>query len=75
MVHDGGMREVVITTGSIRLGQFLKLADVVDVGSDVKSLLEDGEVRVNGAPEARRGRQLVPGDVVAVGAVELRVVE
>jgi ribosome-associated protein len=67
------MREVTITTGSIRLGQFLKLADVVDVGSDVKALLEDGEVRVNGAEEVRRGRQLVPGDVVTVAGVDLRV--
>jgi ribosome-associated protein len=68
------MREVTITTGSIRLGQFLKLADVVDVGSDVKSLLEDGEVRVNDVEEARRGRQLFPGDVVTVAGVSLRVV-
>ena len=67
------MREVTISTGSIRLGQFLKLADVVDVGSDVKGLLEDGEVWVNGAEETRRGRQLFPGDVVAVAGVELRV--
>jgi ribosome-associated protein len=67
------MREVVITTDSIRLGQFLKLADVVDVGSDVRSLLEQGEVWVNGTPEVRRGRQLVRGDVVRVGDTDLRV--
>jgi ribosome-associated protein len=67
------MREVAITTDSIRLGQFLKLAGVVDVGSDVRSLLEDGEVRVNGTQEVRRGRQLVRGDVVNVGATDLRV--
>jgi ribosome-associated protein len=67
------MQEVTIATDSIRLGQFLKLADMVDVGSDVKSLLEDGEVQVNGAPEARRGRQLVRGDVVTVGTTEIRV--
>ncbi len=67
------MREVAISTDSIRLGQFLKLADVVDVGSDVRYLLEHGDVRVNGAPEDRRGRQLVRGDVVTVGDTELRV--
>jgi ribosome-associated protein len=67
------MREVAITTDSIRLGQFLKLAGVVDVGSDVRSLLEDGEVRVNGIQEVRRGRQLVRGDVVRVGDTDLRV--
>jgi ribosome-associated protein len=67
------MREVAIRDDSIRLGQFLKLADVIDAGSDVKRLLEDGDVTVNGEPETRRGRQLRRGDVVAVGDVELTV--
>ena len=67
------MREVAIVTDSIRLGQFLKLAYLVDVGSDVKSLLQDGVVSVNGLAEDRRGRQLVRGDVVTVDGVDLRV--
>lgn len=67
------MREVTITTDSIRLGQFLKLADLVDVGSDAKLLLEDGVVSVNGVPESRRGRTLVRGDVVTVEGTDLRV--
>ncbi|GHF54533.1 ribosome-associated protein [Amycolatopsis bartoniae] len=67
------MRDVVVSTASIRLGQFLKLANVVDVGSDARTLLENGDVRVNGEPEDRRGRQLVRGDVVTVGDTELRV--
>jgi ribosome-associated protein len=67
------MRDVIITTDSIRLGQFLKLADMVDVGSDVKDLLADGEVQVNGEDETRRGRQLVRGDVVRVSGTALRV--
>ena len=62
----GGSPEVPIRDATIRLGQFLKLADLVDTGSDVKPLLADGDVRVNGEVETRRGRQLVPGDVVAV---------
>jgi len=57
----------------IRLGQFLKLAGVVDAGADVKALLADEEVRVNGQPETRRGRQLAPGDVVQIGTERLRV--
>ncbi len=67
------MRELTITGETIRLGQFLKLAGLVDAGSDVKVLLADGTVRVNGLAEARRGRQLVRGDEVAVGATVLRV--
>ncbi|HYU84325.1 MAG TPA: RNA-binding S4 domain-containing protein [Kribbellaceae bacterium] len=57
---------VYIRDESIRLGQFLKLADLVDTGADAKPLLASGVVLVNGAVETRRGRQLVPGDVVTV---------
>jgi ribosome-associated protein len=58
----------------IRLGQLLKLAGVLDGGGEVKTFLAEASVLVNGEPESRRGRQLVPGDRVQVGEVELRVV-
>jgi ribosome-associated protein len=59
---------------TIRLGQLLKLADLVESGAEVKDVLVSGAVRVNGEPEERRGRQLHPGDVVSVdGADEVRV--
>jgi ribosome-associated protein len=67
------MREIMTRDNVIRLGQFLKLADVVAAGSDAKVLLAEGAVSVNGEIELRRGRQLVKGDVVAVGGHELRV--
>lgn len=67
------MRDIPIRGDSIRLGQLLKLAGVADSGAEAKELLEAGEVRVNGEPEARRGRQLGPGDVVAAGGEQLRV--
>ncbi|MFD4194100.1 RNA-binding S4 domain-containing protein [Amycolatopsis thermoflava] len=67
------MREIATSDGSIRLGQFLKLANVVESGSDARALLEDGQVQVNGEVEERRGRQLQRGDVVTVGGAELRV--
>lgn len=50
----------------IRLGQFLKLADLIDTGGEAKVLIAAGDVRVNGAVDVRRGRQLFPGDEVAV---------
>jgi ribosome-associated protein len=59
---------------TIRLGQLLKLADLVDTGAEVKDVLVSGAVRVNGEPEERRGRQLHRGDVVSVeGSDEVRV--
>jgi ribosome-associated protein len=67
------VREVPIRDEGIRLGQFLKLADLVDAGADAKPLLGDGQVFVNGEIETRRGRQLVKGDVVSVGGSAVRV--
>jgi ribosome-associated protein len=66
-------RAVPVRDETIRLGQFLKLADLADSGSDAKHLLADGGVLVNGVVEARRGRQLSKGDVVTVGADVVRV--
>ncbi len=67
------MRDVAIRDEGIRLGQFLKLANVADSGGDARSLLDAGGVTVNGEPESRRGRQLVKGDVVSAGGDDLRV--
>ncbi len=68
------IREVQVRDDGIRLGQLLKLAGLVDAGSDVKPLLEQGVVTVGGRTETRRGRQLKKGDVVAVGDDRVRLV-
>ena len=59
----------------IRLGQFLKLANLVESGGEAKPLVADGAVTVNGEVETRRGRQLAPDDVVSVGGHSARVVD
>jgi len=73
--EDGGVnaREVPISEDSIRLGQLLKLADLVEAGADVKPLMVQGQVSVNGEVETRRGRQLVKGDVVTLGGESVLV--
>jgi ribosome-associated protein len=62
-------QDVPIHGDTIRLGQLLKLAGVVDSGSDVKALLAEHPTLVNGQPETRRGRQLHVGDVVRVSGL------
>ena len=61
------MRTVAIRDASIRLGQLLKLADLVDDGGEARDVIARGLVVVNGEVETRRGRQLVPGDTVTLG--------
>lgn len=74
MPDTWGMRDVTLRGPDIRLGQLLKFAGIADSGGEAKELLSGGAVRVNGEPEARRGRTLRDGDVVAVGEETLRIV-
>jgi ribosome-associated protein len=60
---------VPIRDDSIRLGQFLKLANLVESGADAKDVVAEGLVAVNGEAETRRGRQLRVGDVVTVAGL------
>ncbi|KXA65765.1 S4 domain protein [Cutibacterium avidum] len=50
----------------IRLGQYLKFANLADTGGQARELIASGKVTVNGEAETRRGRQLHPGDEVTV---------
>jgi ribosome-associated protein len=67
-------RDIPIRGRMIRLGQLLKLADVIGEGGEAKVLLASGTVRVNGETEERRGRQLAVGDVVEAAGERLVVV-
>lgn len=74
MADDPDIPDVQIRDDSIRLGQFLKLANLIESGAEAKGVIADGLVDVNGEEELRRGRQLHDGDVVSVGAASARVV-
>ena len=56
---------------TIKLDQFLKLAQVVQTGGQAKQLIQAGYVSVNGVVETRRGRKLQVGDTVEVDGEEL----
>ncbi|MDM5296604.1 S4 domain-containing protein YaaA [Bacillus pumilus] len=57
---------ITIETEMITLGQFLKLAEVIQSGGMAKWFLSEHEVFINQEPDNRRGRKLYPGDVVAI---------
>ena len=66
-------QEVPIRGATIRLGQLLKLAGIVESGAEARELLDAAPAVVNGEPESRRGRQLHPGDEVEAAGHALRV--
>lgn len=65
--------EFEITTEYIKLDSFLKGVNVVCSGGAAKEMIAEGEVRVNGEPELRRGRKLYPGDRVSLAGHEFVV--
>ena len=71
---EAPLRDLLVRSDGIRLGQLLKLAEMVDTGSEGKELLAEGGVEVNGEVELRRGRQMVSGDVVSARDQSVRVV-
>ncbi|HSD82359.1 MAG TPA: RNA-binding S4 domain-containing protein [Anaerolineae bacterium] len=48
----------------IKLDSFMKWQNLAETGGQAKLLIQNGEVRVNGKIETRRGRKLVKGDKV-----------
>ena len=58
----------------VELVKLLKATDLAQSGGHAKALVAAGEVRVNGEPEDRKRRKLVPGDRVTLGGVTVEVV-
>lgn len=61
-------------SSKLTLGQFLKLASLIESGAEAKDAVASGAVSVNGDVDTRRGRGLVDGDVVEFGGGAARVV-
>ncbi|MBN6187302.1 S4 domain-containing protein YaaA [Aneurinibacillus sp. BA2021] len=59
-------QKVIIHTEYIPLGQFLKLAEIIDTGGQAKFFLAETYIEVNGEEENRRGKKLYNGDTVYV---------
>lgn len=66
--------DVPIRDSMIRLGQLLKLANLVEDGVEAAELIKNGLVKVNGEIDDRRGRQLHNGDTVTVNGHTVKVV-
>ncbi len=59
----------------IKLGQAMKLAGLVGSGVEAKIVITDGEVKVNGETEVRRGRKLYPDDIFEYDGNAIKVVK
>lgn len=57
------MENIKIHDDFIKLGQALKLAGLVSSGIEAKIVVQEGEVKVNGETDTRRGKKLYAGDI------------
>jgi ribosome-associated protein len=67
-------KSVTIHTDYITLGQFLKLADVINTGGQAKAFLAEASIVVNGEEDNRRGRKLYPEDRIEINGTDSFVI-
>ena len=67
------MEKIKLRDEFIKLGQAMKLVNLVEDGVEAKLVIQDGLVTVNGEVDTRRGRKLYPGDVFAYDGQEIKV--
>ena len=68
------MEAVVISDDFIKLGQLLKLANMVSSGVEAKIVIQNGEVKVNGEIDTRRGKKIYPNDVIEYKGQQITVI-
>ncbi len=64
---------VIIDTEFIKLDQLLKWANFTSSGVEAKMYILDGQVKVNGETETRRGKKIYPGDTVEFNGEKITV--
>ena len=67
------METIKLREEFIKLGQALKAANLVSSGVEAKIVIQDGEVKVNGAVEYQRGKKLYDGDLVEFNSEQIKI--
>ena len=69
------MKQITISTEFVTLGQFLKLANLIQTGGEAKFYLQEHEVKINGEFDNRRGRKLYNEMIVEVENQTIKIVK
>ena len=68
------MKQITISTEYVTLGQFLKLANLIQTGGEAKNYLLNHQVKINGEIDNRRGRKIYAGMLVEIGEHVFKIV-
>jgi len=61
------MKEIFLSRQPVELFKVLKFEGMTSSGGEAKMLIADGQVKVNGAKEIRKRKQIVADDVIEFG--------
>ncbi len=67
------MQVIKLRDDFIKLGQAIKAAGLVESGVEAKIVIQDGEVKVNGAVETQRGKKLPGGEIISYNGEEVKI--
>jgi S4 domain protein yaaA len=70
---DNEIEEIAINTEFIKLDQLLKWVNLTGSGVEAKMFIQNGEVKVNGVVETRRGKKIYDGDIVEFAGEKITV--
>lgn len=68
------MKEMKVNTDIIKLDSFLKWVGAVSLGSEAKIVIQQGDVKVNGELETRRGRKLKKDDIIEFNGETYKII-
>ncbi len=68
------MKQAVISSEPVELYKILKFEGLVDSGGEAKSVIENGQVLVNGEVETSKRKKIVSGDTIEYMNEKIRVV-
>ena len=67
------MQVIKLRDDFIKLGQAIKAAGLVESGVEAKIVIQNGEVKVNGAVETQRGKKLTGGEIIYYNGEEIKI--
>ncbi len=68
------MQEFKIEGDHIELIQLLKVLGIASTGGHAKHIVDEGEVIRNGEVELRKRAKLIPGDVIEVDDITVKLI-
>ena len=68
------MKEIEITREPVELYKILKFENIVSSGGEAKTVIDEGQVMVNGLVETRKRKKIICGDIIEFMGNEFKIV-